>query len=160
MQSAPRHGRIFTLAAVVVITVALAACGDGDDGEGSGDATTDAEVTMTDPPAPDPGGDDQPAVTVPPSAQARVDEAVADLAARVGADAETISVADYRDVTWSDASLGCPQPDMSYIQRLTPGVLLVLRAADGATFEYHGGSDGALSYCDAPRPPVQGEGAD
>jgi hypothetical protein len=158
MNTAPRTVRTSTLTAAVVITVALAACGGGDDGEGAGDATTDAEVTVTDPP--DPDGGDQPAVTVPPSAQARVDAAIADLAARVGADAETISVADYRDVTWSDASLGCPQPDMSYIQRLTPGTLLVLRAADGATFEYHGGSDGALSYCATPRPPVEGQGAD
>jgi hypothetical protein len=111
-----------------------------------------------------PGGgdadpDNQPTVTVPPSAQAYVDAAVADLATRLDADAEAISVADFRAVTWSDASLGCPQPDMSYIQRLTPGTLLVLRAPNGTRHEYHGGPDGALSYCAAPRPPVEGQGA-
>lgn len=187
MNPDPSRRPTATLAAGVALAlalalVALAACGgdgEGDGGDDAGmieDAETDVEVTVTDPstgkPSPpsrlpdrDPAGgrdadpENQPAVTVPPSAQAHVDAAVADLAARLGADAEGISVADFRAVTWSDASLGCPQPDMNYIQRLTPGTLLVLRAPNGTRHEYHGGPAGALSYCAAPRPPVEGQGA-
>jgi hypothetical protein len=171
--------RQYVLAAVaaVLAVAGLAACG-GDDG-GADDTQTDAEVPVTDPstgkPAP-PGrlpdkyppstttpGDEPPApapdVTVPEHARARVDAAVADLSARLASEPATISVVDYRDVTWGDGSLGCPRPDTMYIQRLTPGTLLVLRAANGTTFEYHGGPEGALSYCASPRPPVEGQGA-
>jgi hypothetical protein len=163
----------------------LVACGGDDDGAEV--APTDTEVPMTDPstgkplppdrlPGTDPSSTDPPStdppttgtpateppanVTIPSRAQARVDAAVADLAARLSVEASDIAVVDYRDVTWADGSLGCPEPDMSYIQRLTPGTLLVLGAPNGVTFEYHGGPSGDLSYCASPRPPVAGQGAD
>jgi hypothetical protein len=161
----------------------LAACGGDDEADdGAEVAPTDTEVPMTDPstgkplppdrlPGTDPSSTDPPTtgtpgtepaanVTIPSRAQARVDAAVADLAARLSVEASAITIVDYRDVTWADGSLGCPEPDMSYIQRLTPGTLLVLRAPNGVTFEYHGGPSGDLSYCASPRPPVAGQGAD
>jgi len=178
----PATRRSWIVALVALVALAPVACG-GDDGGRAEEPSTDLEVTVTDPltgkpvppdrlpgttepgntlpdtTGPDPPSTD-PTVTIPPSARASVDSAVADLAGRLGTEASAITVVDYRAVTWGDASLGCPQPDMSYIQRLTPGSLLVLRAANGTTFEYHGGPDGTLSYCAAPRPPAEGQGAD
>jgi hypothetical protein len=83
---------------------------------------------------------------------------VANLASRLGADPATIKVVTYRDVTWGDSSLGCPQPKMAYLQRLTGGSLLVLESANGTRFEYHAGPSGELFYCATPRPPVEGQG--
>ena len=34
-------------------------------------------------------------------------------------------------MTWSDASLGCPQPDMGYAQVVTPGYLVLFRDSEG-----------------------------
>ncbi len=70
-------------------------------------------------------------------------------------EAASITVADDRDVTWPDASLGCPEPGTRYIQRLTEGRLVVLECA-GTRHEYHGGPDGTLAYCAVPAPPAHG----
>jgi hypothetical protein len=94
-----------------------------------------------------------------PTAQARVDGAVADLATRLNTDPATITVIEYRDVTWADSSLGCPQPGMSYLQRLTEGSLLILEARGGTRVEYHAGPTGELFYCATPQPPVEGQGS-
>jgi hypothetical protein len=37
---------------------------------------------------------------------------------------------------WPDSSLGCPQPGMAYLQVITPGYLIVLRAL-GNDYMYH-----------------------
>lgn len=83
----------------------------------------------------------------------RVAAAVADLATRQGVETSAVTVVESQDVTWSDGSLGCPQPGMSYIQALTDGHLAVLEV-NGVRFEYHGGQQGPLSYCENPVPPA------
>ena len=83
----------------------------------------------------------------------RVAAAVADLASRENVDPGSISVVEVRDVTWSDGSLGCPKPGMSYTMALVPGTLAVLEV-DGRRFEYHGNRQGDLRYCEDPKPPV------
>lgn len=87
-----------------------------------------------------------------------MDGAVADLGTRLNADPTTIAVIEYRDVIWGDSSMGCPQADTSYLQRLTAGSLLILEASGGTRFEYHAGPTGELFYCATPRPPVEGQG--
>ena len=69
-----------------------------------------------------------------------------DLAKRLTIDIDEITVVAARQVTWSDGSLGCPQPDRMYTQALVPGVLIVLRAGD-ETFEYHGARGVAPFLC-------------
>lgn len=88
-----------------------------------------------------------------------VDVAKQDLAQRLAVPAGEISVVDAREVTWSDGSLGCPQPGMMYAQVLTPGYLVKL-AYGGREYEYHAGKDRALSYCKNPSPPVEGAPVD
>lgn len=90
----------------------------------------------------------------PSEMQVKIDAAVADLAAREDVDEVDVTVADYGAVTWSDSSLGCPEPGMSYLQALTDGFLLVLEV-DGRRFEYHGGAVGGLRYCANPKPPAE-----
>jgi hypothetical protein len=53
-------------------------------------------------------------------------------------------------VTWSDGSLGCPQPGMMYTQALVPGWRVVV--GDGARqWAYHASRAGAWVLCPAGR---------
>lgn len=65
-----------------------------------------------------------------------IQEAIADLARRLGIAPTAITVTRAEAVEWSDTSLGCPQPGMMYAQVITPGYLIVLEA-NGQTYEYH-----------------------
>ena len=69
-----------------------------------------------------------------------------------------VRVVEVVEVTWSDGSLGCPQPGVNYTQALANGQRVVL-AAGGMTYEYHSGPNRPLFYCSDPRPPVGGGGA-
>lgn len=55
------------------------------------------------------------------------------------------------------ASLGCPAPDMAYVQVITPAMQMIL-ASDGQTYAYHGRSPDNLFLCtpDGPAPPEEG----
>ena len=77
-----------------------------------------------------------------------------DLAKRLGVDPGDISVVSAEEVTWSDGSLGCPQPGMSYTQALVPGSRIVLEA-NGKRFEYHAAAGKPPFYCKNPKPPVR-----
>lgn len=125
----------FRVALVVLLLVLTAACGEDSD-PGS--------------PAPGEGTSMTPTVN-----DDRVAAAVADLASREGVDASDITVVDASPVTWSDGSLGCPKPGMSYTQALTEGFLLVLETG-GKRVEYHGALRGPLKLCENPKPPVSG----
>lgn len=78
-----------------------------------------------------------PAVAVPtgPAGDA-AGRARADLAARLGVDASAIEIAATEEHTWSDASLGLPEPDMMYAQVLTDGYIVTL-SHGGQTYVYH-----------------------
>ena len=62
---------------------------------------------------------------------------------------DQITVVSTEQVEWSNASLGCPQPDMMYAQVITPGYRIILEA-NGQTYQYHSGLDGEgpLVQCD------------
>jgi hypothetical protein len=90
-----------------------------------------------------------------PAASQLVNQARNDLAHKLGISAEQITVSSAEAVTWSDSSLGCPQPGMAYTQVLTSGYLILLEAA-GKTYEYHTNRDTYVIFCENPRPPVPG----
>lgn len=54
----------------------------------------------------------------------------------LGVPADSLEVLSVEGVEWPDASLGCPQPGMAYIQVLTPGFRVTLRAGS-ATYVAH-----------------------
>ena len=76
--------------------------------------------------------------------------AKAELARRLGVSPDDIEVVDAREVTWPDASVGCPEPGMMYAQVLTPGVLIVL-SAQGEQIRFHARLSAVPVPCPADR---------
>ncbi|MFL6176683.1 MAG: hypothetical protein ACJ715_08510 [Ornithinibacter sp.] len=77
-----------------------------------------------------------------------VDQAVADLVARLGVAPAQVRVEAAGAVTWSDGSCGCPEPGRAYPQVPVDGVYVRL-AARGRLFHFHGGGRRGLFLCDA-----------
>ncbi len=75
-----------------------------------------------------------------------IEEAKDDLVKQFGVNADQIHVTESRAVTWPDASLGCPQPDMAYAQVITPGYWVLLEA-DGKQYPYHTDQNGQFILC-------------
>ena len=67
-----------------------------------------------------------------------IEKAKEDLGQRLSIDVSQINLLEAEEVTWPDASLGCPQPGMRYKQVPEDGALIVLEA-QGTTYEYHNG---------------------
>ena len=65
-----------------------------------------------------------------------LDAVLEDLASRLKAAKSEVEVLSVEEVTWPDASLGCPEPGKVYAQVLTPGYRIVLKA-QGRTYTYH-----------------------
>lgn len=140
-----------TASTALVLALLLTACATAADDAGVTDpAAGDAAGTRPAGSGEDfgPAGEDPAAVPAPVgAADARivslddltdeVEAALADASARSGVPADAIAVASALAVTWSDGSLGCPQPEMAYTMALVPGYLLVLEVA-GERVEYHG----------------------
>ncbi len=82
-----------------------------------------------------------------------------DLAARLGLAADAISLVLTEDVTWSDGSLGCPEPGMAYTQALVDGFRIVL-AAGGVEYHYHAAIGSDPFYCANPSRPAAGSPGD
>ena len=84
-------------------------------------------------------------------------EAIAVRARRAVADKievplDEVHVVSVEDVTWSDGSLGCPQPGFSYTQALVPGYRVALEHA-GRTHFVHADirDNGAVIVCAKPK---------
>jgi len=73
-----------------------------------------------------------------------------DAARRTGVAADALTLVSAEAVTWSDGSLGCPQPDVLYTQALVPGYRVRLRGPAGE-MDYHASARGALVLCPAGR---------
>ena len=96
----------------------------------------------------------------PPSSQARptrpalptidaITTAVRADAARVtGREVGELVVESAEPVTWSDGSLGCPRPDMSYTQALVPGYRIRIRSGE-RVLDYHASQRGQFVLCPA-----------
>lgn len=79
--------------------------------------------------------------------QALLSKCKADLAARLEVTADEVKVTAVEDVTWPDASLGCPRPGMDYTMALVPGYRVVLEVA-GRAYEYHTDKGTRVVYCE------------
>lgn len=60
---------------------------------------------------------------------------------------EEIAVVGVTATEWNDGSLGCPKPDMMYLQVITPGYQIVLEA-QGQTYNYHTDTRSQVVRCD------------
>lgn len=163
----------------LTMTLALGACGTAEDDPGGtsdtttsdpaptssdaaptsddGDTTEEPSVTSVTPDPADPsGGTALPTGPVADEVLEREDvqAAIADLATNESVEPDAVTVAGYHEVTWSDGSLGCPEPGMMYTQALVPGSLLVLES-NGELFSYHGANGKPYKFCADPKlPPI------
>ncbi|MGB5660031.1 MAG: hypothetical protein WBO54_11160 [Thermoanaerobaculia bacterium] len=76
-----------------------------------------------------------------------------DLAERQEVEVEVIEVLEAELVVWPDASIGCPDPEMMYIQVLQDGSRIRLQVEE-AVFEYHTGGERMPFLCEDPTAPV------
>jgi hypothetical protein len=84
------------------------------------------------------------------SLAAVTEAALADAARRSGLEEDALKVLSAEAVTWSDGSLGCPQPGMMYTQALVPGYRVRIKAG-GQVLDYHAGRSGKPTMCPAER---------
>lgn len=126
------------LVPAVLLALALVGCGEND--------VTD-EPTGSPTATPTPTKSVTPNETAPP--ESVVDQAVADLAARLDLDPAAVTVVDVEEVTWSDGSLGCAEPGVAYTQALVDGSRITLLAAD-RQYEYHAGASAEPALCEKP----------
>ena len=84
------------------------------------------------------------AVPVAPTAEPAAVQAVRrELAGRLAVAASRLKAVSVRPVTWSDASLGCPQEGFAYAQVVTPGYRVVMEYQD-QQYEYHTNATASL----------------
>jgi hypothetical protein len=69
-----------------------------------------------------------------------------DLAQKLGVDPATITILTTSPVEWNDSSLGCPKPDVNYLQVITSGYLVRLEA-QGTGYEYHTDTGTTVVQC-------------
>lgn len=74
-----------------------------------------------------------------------------DAARRGSAAPASFELIDSAAVTWSDGSLGCPQPGRYYTQALVPGWRLRLKGPAGTVLDYHASTRGAVVFCEPGR---------
>lgn len=84
-----------------------------------------------------------------PALQGLIQKSREDLAQRLSISMAQISLVEVTEVEWSDSSLGCPQPDMAYLEVITPGYRILLQA-DATVYEYHSNKDVNFVYCENP----------
>jgi hypothetical protein len=114
--------------------------------------TVPAEATQGDPTQMSPP-------TPPPASSGLenlIEDAKNDLAKRLLIPVDQISLIEANEVVWPDASLGCPQPGMAYIQVPEDGAQIILQAG-GINYAYHTGGSRGLFLCETvfkePNPP-------
>jgi hypothetical protein len=90
-------------------------------------------------------------ITVGPGLQRLVDLATKDLIAKEGIEATQVEVLQAAYVSWPDSSMGCPQPGHQYLQVVTNGSRIVLKA-DKQVYYYHSGENKPPFPCVKPSP--------
>jgi hypothetical protein len=85
-----------------------------------------------------------------------MDRLIADVVAKSGAPESDVELVRAEHVTWRDASLGCPQPNMGYAQVLSPGWWVILRVGR-EDFDYRASESGHFTRCtgSTKQPPIR-----
>jgi hypothetical protein len=92
----------------------------------------------------------KPEAPVTATLQTTIDAALDAAARQTGMRRAALVVASAEAITWSDGSLGCPQPGTMYTQALVPGYRVVIRAGSGV-LEYHASRRGLPFLCPSAR---------
>ena len=85
-----------------------------------------------------------------------LDAVIEEAAAGAGVDPADVEVLTAEAVTWSDGSIGCPEPGMAYTQALVPGYRVVVEI-DGARLNFHSDASGEFRFCEDPIPGGAGD---
>lgn len=146
--------RVATLGLVLAALAVTAGCAasPGDDEAG------DAEPSPSTVPSRSFEAGPQPSASSEGIPSDLLDRVIADAASGAGVDPSDVDVVTAEAVTWSDGSLGCPEPGMMYTQALVPGYRVVLEI-DGEQLHFHSGSSGEFSLCENPLPGAAGGGS-
>jgi hypothetical protein len=137
-----------TLLIIGAASLVLAAC-TADSGT-AGSASPPPSVPSVGPSTEPAGPSTEPAGNGGSSLPASItDPIVADAAARLGVDPSAVTIIDAHEETWSDGSLGCPQPGMMYTQALVDGYQVVVEA-NGTRLDYRGSGPGRFHLCENP----------
>jgi hypothetical protein len=135
-------------ATLIATFLLLASCARFGASSASADPTdagsSDRPVASTRPLQTPPASDEGIIGEVP---DAILDPILADAAERSGVAADEITVVQAEQVTWSDGSLGCPEPGQMYTQALVDGYQVVLDAA-GEELDYRVGAGGSFQLCE------------
>lgn len=75
-----------------------------------------------------------------------LDPILADAATRSGVAVDQLVVVTSLSITWSDGSLGCPEPGQAYIQVVLEGYRVSIRAAT-TTYDYRGAGMSGFKLC-------------
>ncbi len=145
--------RFCVVLAAVAAAVLLVACGN--------ESGADGQPTVSSTPSPEtPGPSDTPGTPsasqptgspgTPEPIGGVVEVAKADLAKRLGVGAGEVTVVSSTEVTWSDGSLGCPEPGMNYTQALVEGTRVILEAG-GKQYHYHSAGTRPPFLCANPQ---------
>ena len=105
-----------------------------------------SEVILGEPGDTPPPADDSGSLILSDDMPPAVPIAVADLATHLGVSVDEVDWVSYVEVDWSDGSLGCPQPGVSYTQAIVSGSLTTLEV-DGVAYAYHADADGDPFRC-------------
>ena len=128
---------ILTIGAAILVVAACTA------NSGTGGSRPPASSVPAAPPSnPEESG----GVALPPEI---TDPIVADAATRLGVDPSEVTIVDAHAETWSDGSLGCPQPGMMYTQALVDGYQVIVEA-NGTQLDYRVGGQGGFRLCEKP----------
>jgi hypothetical protein len=142
--------RFTIVAAALSLLLAACAAGTGDPDETGASPTDNGRPDLETPDVTMPGGDGGLNGDI---TQEMINSLLEQAADETGIPIGEISVVTAEAVTWSDGSLGCPEPGMGYTQALVPGYRVVLDV-DGEEIHYHAGSDGQFFACENPQPPT------
>jgi hypothetical protein len=82
--------------------------------------------------------------------QPMIEQIRADAAQRAAVALDDVKVLTVESVTWSDGSLGCPEPGMMYTQALVRGYRIRVDAA-GTPMTYHTGATSTFVLCPPER---------
>ena len=127
--------------------IVLAACtaGGGPDGPSGDPAATPAEGSGE----PGPSGA-PPATSGGSSLPASItDPIVADAATSLGVEPSAVTIVEAKTESFSDGSLGCPEPGMMYTQAIVDGYQVIVEA-NGTQLDYRGSAPGKFRICKNP----------
>jgi hypothetical protein len=144
------RARNAAVALVVALTLGACAGQRSADGDASATASGSAGSSRWVPATTTPSASTDPARSGVPAEL--LAEIMADASERAGVAPAELEVITAEEVTFTDGSLGCPEPGMAYTQALVDGYHVVIGTPNGE-LDYRAATSGGFRYCANPAGP-------